>query len=245
MAKIIHSASNPIIKELIKIKTDVKFRNEGGVVLIEGEKLIRDVSSVLPLHCVLGVDERWTEMFPAKEAFLTTEEVFRKIASTETPEGVLAVVEMPKYALPNSLKKLLVLDRIQDPGNVGALIRTAYALSWDGVFLLQGTADAFNDKALRAAKGATFRIPLMKGDFLSLKKTIDDLGLSLLAADMGGVPIKKAHIEGPVALALGNEGQGLSNELLNDAKAVSIPMRKEAESLNVAVSGAILMYELS
>lgn len=240
--KWITSASNPLIKELIRIKTNARFRAESGVVLIEGEKLIRDVA---PRLCLLSTDEKWIECFEAKESYLVTPEILRKIASTENPEGVLAVVDRPRWGLPKKVEKLLVLDRIQDPGNVGVLIRTAFALGWDGIFLLEGTVDPLNDKAIRAAKGATFKVPIKKGNFLALKEIIENFKLTLVAADMKGETIGKMDYGTHVALALGNEGQGIAEEFIKEARLVSIPMREDAESLNVAVSGAILMYEFS
>lgn len=244
MIKTITSAHNPIIKELVKIKTDSAFRYEGGVVLIEGEKLIREVSKDTPLLCLLTTDEKWINVFNAKESYLITPALIKKISSTVTPEGLVAVAEMPTLALPKSLKKLLVLDRIQDPANVGALIRTAYALSWDGIFLIEGTADPFNDKAIRAAKGATFFLPFKKGTVADLLTMVESSGLTLMAADMEGEPLQPSSISEGIALVLGNEGQGITDAIAKKARKVSIPMRQGVDSLNVAASGAILMYTL-
>jgi len=244
MIREILSASNPALKELVKIKNDARFRESGKIVLIEGEKLISDAAEVTPLICLLSTDEARLKKFKARESYLITPPLLKKISSSVNPDGLLAVVEMPSYRLPKVLTKLLVLDRLQDPGNLGTLIRSAYAMNWDAVFLLEGTVDPFNDKALRAAKGATFRLPLMKGNITRLKEVLAEFSLTSIAADMKGALLGSVALPKKIALILGNEGRGLSPELLDGATTLSIPMREGADSLNVATSGAIFMYEL-
>lgn len=244
--KEITSPANPLIVDLVKIRDDSRKRKSVSQILIEGVKLIDDVRAIVPLLKVFSTDAKWLEAFPAGESYLISDAVLKKITATENPEGIVALVPMPSLPFPEKISRLLVLDRLQDPGNVGVLMRSAFALSWDAVFLLSGTADPFNDKALRAAKGATFRLPMAKGDFSKLQEILSKDHLQLLAADMHGVPLATGAVpDDHIALALGNEGAGLSREIAGSALKVSIPMREGAESLNVASSGAILMYELS
>ncbi|CRX37432.1 TrmH family RNA methyltransferase [Estrella lausannensis] len=242
----ITSPANPLIIDLVKIRDDPKRRRRLNQILIEGVKLIEDIRALMPLLKVFSTKEKWLEAFAAEESYLISDAVLKKITATDNPEGVVALVPMPSIPLPEKITRLLVLDRLQDPGNVGVLMRSAFALSWDAVFFLSGTADPFNDKAVRAAKGATFRLPMVKGDFSKLQEIMSEHHLQLLAADMHGEPLAQGNVpDSHIALALGNEGAGLSKEMVDSALKVSIPMREGAESLNVASSGAILMYELS
>jgi TrmH family RNA methyltransferase len=134
----------------------------------------------------------------------------------------------------------LILDQIADPGNLGTLLRTAYALKWDGVAATPGTVDFFNDKAIRAAKGATFRLPLA----LVSSEEIASWNVSFYIADLQGAPLSDAKFQTPRALILGNEGRGISPWAETIGKKIHIPMRTEAESLNVAAAGAILLYAM-
>lgn len=244
--KEITSPQNSLIQDLVKIRDDPRKRNSVKRIVIEGVKLIEDVALVSPLKVVLAKEKKILERFSAEESYLVSEAVLKKLSSTENPEGVVALVPMPSIVFPKNLSRLLVLDRLQDPGNVGVLMRSAFALGWDAVFLVTGTADPFNDKALRSAKGATFRLPIERGGLTRLQEIVAEHKLKLLAADMLGEPLPQTKVHcRHIALALGNEGQGLSQELKDAAMKISIPMRPGAESLNVASSGAILMYELS
>ena len=146
--------------------------------------------------------------------------------------------------------RLLVLDRVQDPGNIGTIIRSAIAFGWEGIFLLDGCCDPYGDKALRASRGASLRIPICKGN-------LDDLlqvtrGMTLYAAEPATDEKEKlkedeTKLEGVdhIALVLGSEGEGLSAEVKQHCTNLSIPMVNGMESLNVAIAGGILLFLLS
>ncbi|PYO38930.1 MAG: RNA methyltransferase [Gemmatimonadetes bacterium] len=178
---------------------------------------------------------------------------FATLAATDTPQGVLAIVEPRDWTLADIPvgrgRALLVLDGVQDPGNVGTLIRTAHALGAGGTVALRGTADVLNPKALRAAMGATFRHPVVSLDdaaFISWARTA---GVTLWATAADGEPLPRGVVEtelaGPVAVIVGNEGAGIRPALnAVAAKRVAIPLAAGAESLNVAVAAGILLYEV-
>ncbi len=204
-----------------------------------------------------------------------TESVMSKLTGLESvgPATAAAEVELPAHAdfetwRPGSLRRLLALERCQDPGNLGTLLRTALALGWDGAFLLPGCADPFNDKAMRAGRGACFKLPVASGTLEDWRRISEHHGLARVAADLdrrsggalgdknengnsrrdgGGRSGDVAALDDPrVSLVLGSEGQGVSDEALAACESnVTVPMLGDMESLNVAAAGAILMWALS
>jgi len=187
--------------------------------------------------------------------------VFAQLADTETPQGIIAVIEPRRWTAsdfaPPPGAVALVIDGVQDPGNVGTLIRTAHALGAAGTVVLRGTADPTSPKALRAAMGATFRHPILSLDdsgFIAWARKHD---LTLWASAADGVPLHRAlergrgkggagPVDGPIAVIVGNEGAGIRPQLnAVAAQRVAIPLAQGAESLNVAVAAGILLYEVT
>lgn len=177
--------------------------------------------------------------------------VFSDLAGTDTPQGILAVVQPRVWAL-SDVKSgpLLVVDGVQDPGNVGTLIRTAHALGASASVLLRGSADPMNPKALRAAMGATFRHPVLQLDDAPFITWAREHSLVLWATAADGTPIARALQTRPaqkelIAVIVGNEGAGIRPQLnAIAAQRVAIPLAHGAESLNVAVAAGILLYEV-
>jgi TrmH family RNA methyltransferase len=166
-----------------------------------------------------------------------------EFADTVTPQGLLLVVDIPVRSLEDvAVPRLAVLDAVQDPGNVGTLIRAADALGAGGVVLLPGTADPWNPKTVRAAAGASFRIPVVTTSVAELAAWCLDHAVPLLAAAAGGEPAPRSGAARDAALVFGNEAAGVSDEVRAVAAGVvGIPQRGPADSLNVAMAGAILM----
>jgi TrmH family RNA methyltransferase len=144
-----------------------------------------------------------------------------------------------------STQRLLILDGVSDPGNLGTLLRSARALGWDGVCLTPRSADPFNEKAIRAAKGATFTVAWQKTSLEQLQALLQKKNMHLFAADAHGKDLSACRFSSPLALALGNEAHGLAAELKEKAELIAIPMHGRMESLNVASAGAIMMYEMA
>ena len=177
-----------------------------------------------------------------------SDKVLAEAAETEQPQGVIAIVRPPEWALKDldvSRKPaLLVLDGIQDPGNVGTLLRTALGLGAAGVIALPGTVELANPKVLRGSMGALFSLPAVvagQDDFLGWSR---ERKCQLLIAAADGEPLGKSPLPRPAAIVLGNEGAGVSPGLRNAGRAVAIPLAGGAESLNVAVAGGILLFEV-
>lgn len=233
----ITSLQHPIVKHLVKLRTNRSYRTAEKRALIVGENLVKEI----PLKVLFAVDAIPPGL-KAEKSFVVTSAIMKKITGLEHPEGLAAEVEMPPEASFDTIKRLLVLDGISDPGNMGALIRTALALGWEGAYITSNSCDPFNDKALRAAKGATFRLPLSFGSWDDLRGLISRNEITPMAADMGGVNIREVKRNQGIALVLGNEARGISPEAKNLCTKVAIPMSGKMESLNVAVAGGILMY---
>jgi TrmH family RNA methyltransferase len=173
-----------------------------------------------------------------------------QLADTDHPQGVILVVEPPAWELgdihvaPRS--PVLVVDGVQDPGNVGALCRTAHGLGAAGVLALPGTAELFAPKALRGSMGAVFHLPALRCDDDVLIKWLEQQGIELWLSDIHGTPVPDADTHsGRVALVVGNEGAGARQAMKEHAShLVGVPLIATAESLNVAVAAGILLYEV-
>lgn len=174
---------------------------------------------------------------------------FRSAAETESPQGVIAIAEIPQHSFDQLTGKkslrLLVLDGLQDPGNVGTILRTAAALGADATVALPGTVDMWNAKVVRAAMGASFHNPAFHTTAESLMSFLANENAEMWGADTGGTPVEAAVAPARLALAVGNEGAGLSSSLRAQvSRLVSLPISRSVESLNVSVATGILLYQL-
>lgn len=238
------SLQHPFIKYLVSLRLDKSFRRQEKKVLISGIKIVQELaSSQTPIHTLI-LQEGSSFSIPAQETLFVTYEILKKITGTVHPEPVAAVVPLPSFQDLSSISYLLVLDGVADPGNLGTLLRSALALGWEGAYLLENTCDPFNEKALRAAKGATFRLPLAQGSWNALIEMTHKKSFQVLIADIEGIDIQKITTTTPIALVLSKESQGPREEAKEKFSKVTIPIQKEMESLNVASAGAILLYGL-
>lgn len=221
-------------KELAKLRESKKARHDAQEVLVLGKKICQELPQGL-VKQVYSSEKNKTHCY-------TSDSLMQKLWGLKHPEGFAAKVKMPPYQLPKAKERWLILDTINDPGNLGTLIRSALGFGFDGVFLIGG-CDPYNEKSLRAAKGATFKLKLGQGSAQDLLLLSEELNWPLLAADAKGKPIKKIQAPKHFALIMGSESHGLTPELAQAATLVAVPI-KNLESLNVAIAGALLMYEL-
>lgn len=256
----IESASNAKIKWAASLHQR-KERKRRGEFVAEGVRLAETAAaSGWPLRfCVVTesalANARVRSIVAALETkscpiFVAPPNVYKKASATESPQGILLVMEAARSslsALPAEGNPLfVVLDRIQDPGNVGTIIRTADAAGCSGVIALDGTADLFSDKTVRASMGSVFHLPLVTE--VSTEDVVmfaRERGLSCLAAalDPSAMPHFSVDYRKAVAVVFGNEGEGVSPRFLESAEKIYIPMAGRAESLNVATSAAVVLYE--
>ena len=232
-------------------------RARRGLALAEGVRLVEEVVAArIECRAVLASPAlEGTERGRALKAALAakgpvteaTDAELAELAATEHPQGVLAVIVPKRWTLdditPGKSGVVVVLDGVQDPGNVGTIIRTALALGAKGVVTLPGTAEIDNPKTMRSAMGASFRLPTVPSDEGSLSEWLAGHKVICAATAMDGQRFDRAKLTGPLALILGNEGAGLTSELGRKTKLkFAIPLEPGADSLNVAVAAGIFLY---
>lgn len=254
--KKLQSSANPFIKEAVRIREK---RSHFGrdAFLVEGPNLVAaamgsaycSVSRVFATGDFMG---RHPELMKKAGTFKAeilevTDALMKKLSSTEAPQGVVAVASCrPPGVEALSLTGVsVVCDGIQDPGNLGSIIRSADAFGCDAVFLLEGTCDAFSPKALRATAGSVFHIPVIDAARAVLPELLKKKGLRLVASDPHAeVPLEGAALVPPLAMVFGNEAGGIDADILARADLrARIPTPGRAESLNVSVAAAIFLYE--
>lgn len=255
------SRQNPKIKYLSKLASQT-FRQKEGRFLIEGVKMVEEVMvsgwliKVVVYSPELMTSSRGKKLLEEVRAkgivtWEITDSLLAGISDLSSPQGVLAVVQKPYHSLEDLLPAgriplLVLVDQVQDPGNLGTIIRVADAAGATGVILFKGTVDLYNPKVLRATMGSLFHLPVLKSfNQQPVLSFLVEAGIQLLASDPhSGIPIYKADLTRPVALIVGNETSGIRREAKNHVKlSVCIPMLGQAESLNVAVAVGIMLYE--
>ncbi|MEJ2503944.1 MAG: RNA methyltransferase [Gemmatimonadota bacterium] len=235
-------------------------REDSGLFLAEGIRVVEELlASGLPLELAvvaptLDETERGRALRSRLAERVELREVeareLRDLADTETSQGVLVVAgarETPLAELRvTGASVVLLLDGVQDPGNLGTLARSAAAFGCGALVVLPGTVDPWNPKAVRAAAGALFRLPVVRADVAAVAEWLARHGFLLAGADAGGTPIDRTTLPQRVALAVGNEGAGLSGSVRERCeRRLAVPMRAGTESLNVAVAAGILLYDLT
>jgi RNA methyltransferase, TrmH family len=243
--KEITSAQHPIVLHLVKLQKSKAYRYEQKSVVLEGKNAILELAhKIKPLRVLTSCKESFPPHLVAHEYLFVTPQIIEKISSVLQPETFLAEFPLPQFHTFSKEKRLVALDNVQDPGNLGTIIRTALALGWEGVFLIDSCCDPFNDKALRASKGAAFTLPLQKGSWKDLETLCKTNKLTLCLADLKGEKPEALKKEEKLVLVFGNESHGLQ-EGQGEYVKVTIPMKKGAiESLNVAQAASILLYTL-
>ncbi|MDU3843511.1 MAG: RNA methyltransferase [Clostridium perfringens] len=247
----IESKNNNLFKEIKKLK-EKKHRIKSNKYLIEGLRFVEEaIKSKVSIDSII-----FTESFKEKnpELFLKINEnikliqmneaLLKQLCSTENPQGIVGVINMQNKEL-KSVELVVLVDKVQDPGNMGTIIRTAHAAGAAGIVMTKGTVDIYNDKTLRSTMGSIFYIPIVEDDSLDFIKSLKKEGYKLVVSSLQGKNnFFEENLQGKVMIAVGNEGNGVSDEVYDIADIkVKIPMPGEAESLNVAVATSIMIYE--
>lgn len=247
----ITSRSNTLIVHIRKLTGDRKYRRAQGQMVCEGPKMLAEALRwEAKLETVLwSMDQEERMECPAGVHQVEIPgELLKSIAPTQTPQGVLFLCALPERVLPDRLtgSRYLVLDGVQDPGNVGTLWRTADAFGADGLLLLPGCADPWNPKTIRATMGACFRLPLWETELEPLTTALARADIPLYATALGEntVDVRSASLH-PAAVVIGSEGRGVSQEVLEHCqKTLRIPMRERCESLNAAAAGTVVLWQM-
>lgn len=250
----IQSKDNSLIKEVKKLK-DKKYRTESNKFLIEGfrfvgEALQSDFEVTLVFISENALD-RWNsfsmqdKVQKNAKVYLVHDQVLKVISSTDTPQGVVAVVSNKNIAVENKQGFYILADKIQDPGNMGTIIRTAHASGALGVIITKGTVDIYNEKTLRSTMGSIFHIPIIHDSNLESIEILKNSGFKLVISSLDtDKNFYDVDLKDKVIIAVGNEGNGVSSELIHIADTkVKIPMPGGAESLNVSIAASIMMFE--
>ena len=253
----ITSLANEKIKFAASLK-DKKYRDEYGLFVGEGVRFAEmaltsdfEIVSVFFEAKITKTDrgKSLIENLQKKDAdiYEVTEKIMQKIANTKTPQGVLLVIKQKNFTL-NDIKSenfIVALDEVKDPGNVGAIIRLSDAVGAGAVALSVNSADAYSDKAVRSSMGSVFNIPVLQN--IDKQKLIDfakEQNLKIYATKMNATSCYEKDLKGAGIFVFGSESDGVSDEILNAAENISLPMRGKAESLNVATAASALLYEV-
>lgn len=255
----ITSESNGQIKELIKLQKQARERRKTNKFVAEGIKMVQEAINFNKLDKIYVSEsafEKTSKKLGKKiddiSYEVVSDNVFKQISDTVTPQGVLAVVNMPEYDIKDILsdekRAWVLLDDLRDPGNLGTIIRTSEGAGMSGVIMSKESVDLFNPKVVRATMGAIFRVPFCYVS--SLTDIIDEIresGYEVYATAMeGSVVYDHADYTKGAAFIIGNEANGVSDKVFERASTrIRIPMEGKLESLNAAVSAAIIMYEIA
>ncbi len=254
----ITSVSNIKVKQVVQWQNKPRERRKAGVFAAEGFKMFEEApeQSIREVYLSEEAYKRAEEKEELRNKLqrtgyeIVSSEVFAKMSDTQTPQGILTVAAQPKYEPEQLLQAekplLLVLENLQDPGNLGTIIRTGEGAGITGVIMNGGTVDVFNPKVIRATMGSIYRVPFV---------TVENLADTLVKMQEKGIKTYAAHLKGEAcydsfsflestAFLIGNEGNGLTKELADMADFyLKIPMEGKVESLNAAVAASLLMYE--
>ncbi len=251
----ITSTSNAQVKRLLQLQRKSKARNEEQIFLVEGLRMFLEV----PAERVQKVYISET-LYNKKEQELNldrfsveilSDTVFQYVSDTKTPQGILCIVQQKKYDIDELLKlenpHFIVLDNLQDPGNLGTIVRTAEGAGVNAVFLSRESVDIYNPKTIRSTMGSIYRMPVIYvDDLLQLLSLFKQKGIKSYAAHLDGEKsYDKENYQSGTAILIGNEGNGLRDEVASLADVwVQIPMQGQVESLNAAIAASILMFEV-
>lgn len=249
MRERITSRANPLMTHIRKLASSRAYRQSSGAYLGDGVKLLEEaVRWQAALQCVVCTADAELPELPAGVRLAEVpRDVMQSISPMEAPQGALFLARMPRQELPESLpgRRYLALEGVQDPGNVGTILRTADAFGADGLLLLPGCADLYNPKTVRSSMGALFRLPAWSCTLPQLEALAERAALPLLGAALRAdtVDVRRADLRRGIVL-VGSEGRGLSAGALAACdRTVRIPMSERCESLNAAAAAAVLLWE--
>ncbi|MBR1417046.1 MAG: RNA methyltransferase [Bacilli bacterium] len=239
--EIITSLQNDKIKQLNKLN-EKKYRDESNLFLVEGEHLVNEAYQTNQLTEVLVTNESDSNL--DIKTTLITQDVMKKLSKMQSPSNIIGVCK--KFNPIGYGKRIILLDGIQDPGNLGTIIRSAMSFNIDTVVLGEDTVDLYNDKVIRASEGMIFHIDVLRKNLNDFILELKDNNYTIYTTDVnGGKIISDVDFKEKCAIILGHEGKGVGDIRLLADESLYIPMNKKCESLNVSVAASIIMYEMS
>lgn len=238
----IQSTNNEHIKQVAKLKQK-KYRDLNQAFLAEGEHLTYEACKQGLVKEIFCLNQKDISFFDGKVTEVSNN-VLEKLTFSKTPQAMVALCQMPRIDFDVSkMKRIFILDGLQDPGNIGTIIRTALAMGFDGIMLSQDCVDLYHDKLLRACQGANFYLPIWQGDLKEAMQTLKQHHFKVYATALRNAkPIQDFPMEDQMAFVLGNEGNGVKEETIARCDgAIYIPI-KTAESLNVAICAGMIAF---
>lgn len=254
--KLIESKANPLVKKIISLKNTAA-RKEHSLFTIEGIRSVNEIpADWIIVHIFISQTfyntSPLTDSLITKDCYLVPDHIFKALSDTVTPQGILAVVQKKMYSYRGFIEQTrlnafyIACESVQDPGNLGAVIRTCAAAGVDGVFLSPDCVDLFNPKVLRATMGSIFQLPVFYDvDLIQFTNEINALGIHTIGTHLGGaVSPYELNLKEPTAFYIGNEANGLTDSLSSLCRTLSkIPILRNTESLNMAVATGVVIYE--
>ena len=250
----ITSTANPQVKNLIQLVKKAKVRNEQRLFVVEGIRMFREIPEGWLDRIYVSEhfmeEESHVKVLQGKNYEVLANHVFESVSDTKTPQGILCLVKMPDYTLEEVIPKenahLLILESIQDPGNLGTMFRTGEGAGISGIIMNRTTVDVFNPKTIRSTMGSIYRVPFfITKDLAGTISSLKEQQVNVYAAHLKGtLSYDEPDYKKKTAFLIGNEGNGLSDEIADLADTyIKIPMQGQVESLNAAISASLLMYE--
>lgn len=247
----ITTTQNKQIKQIIKLKKSARERKKQELFLVEGIRMFTEIPKEYLYKTYASEDfyRAHQEVFQGVDVELVSDFVMKEISDTMTPQGVLALVKMLRYSLDELLDQkdplFLVLENLQDPGNLGTILRTGEGAGINGLIMSRDTVDIYNPKVTRSTMGSIFRVPFVYvDDLFEVVETMKEKDITTYAAHLNGTDYTREDYQGGTAFLIGNEGNGLTDELTDKAqKKIKIPMCGKVESLNAAMASGLLVYE--
>lgn len=244
--KIIKSLQNQNIKDIAKLK-EKKYRDMTNLFIIEGEHLVKMALEAGRLETIL-VDEneieKYLDIIDEDNTIIVNEAIVNKLSYTKSPQGIIGVVRKKESYL-QGLNRVIILDNLQDPGNVGTLLRSALAFGYNQIFISDNSVDLYNDKVIRASQGAIFKLNIKKDSLENIFSILKEEKFKIYATGLtnNSLYLEEVKASKKCALVLGNEGNGISELTKKEAdEIVKINMSSKIDSLNVSVAGSIAMY---
>lgn len=248
----ISSTSNSRIKNIMNLKNSARARRQQDCFLVEGPRMFFEVPKerLLEVYVTEGFEKKYGDRLAGCRYELISDAVCRHLSDTRTPQGVTALVKKQETPLEEILAGdenpcLFLLENLQDPGNMGTILRTSEGAGVSGIIINRESVDPYNPKVIRSTMGAIFRMPfVVVDDFEDVLCRLKEGGVRTFAAHLDGEDFYRQDYRGGCAFFIGNEGNGLSEELAARADGrIRIPMKGQVESLNAAVAATVLMYE--
>ena len=259
MNHVVSSLSNPIVKEIKKLYKR-KYRWQKKLFIVEGIKIIEEcikekwnikyiiIKEDFPLKFEIS---RLIDCIDGNNIIIVSEKVFNEITDMENPQGILGVIEFNlsdmEFLFKVKDKFFIIIDELQDPGNMGTIIRAGDAFGVNGIIITQGCVDIYSPKVVRSTMGSIFHVPIVfADDKLKLIKDLKEKKVAVYATSLrGNIHINRVNFRRDFALIIGNESNGVTEDFLRTADSlIKIPMKGKAESLNAAIASSIIMYEV-